>query len=43
LRVAGAAKPPTGGGGCAAPPADWKPFIAETAREMRDMVARLSK
>ena len=29
--------------GIASPPADWKPFIAETAREMRDMVARLAK
>ncbi len=29
--------------GITSPPADWKPFIAETAREMRDMVARLAK
>ncbi|TCR69613.1 extracellular solute-binding protein [Bosea sp. BK604] len=29
--------------GLANPPADWKPFIAETAKEMRDLAAKLSK
>lgn len=29
--------------GIANPPADWKPFIAETAKEMRDLAARLSR
>ncbi|MDQ2083600.1 extracellular solute-binding protein [Xanthobacteraceae bacterium Astr-EGSB] len=29
--------------GIANPPADWKPFIAETAKEMRDLAAKLSK
>ena len=27
--------------GIAKPPADWKPFIAETAREMRELAAKL--
>jgi ABC-type glycerol-3-phosphate transport system substrate-binding protein len=27
--------------GLASPPADWKPFIAETAKEMRDLAAKL--
>jgi multiple sugar transport system substrate-binding protein len=27
--------------GIANPPADWKPFIAETAKEMRDLAAKL--
>jgi len=27
--------------GIAAPPADWKPFIAETAKEMRELAAKL--
>jgi multiple sugar transport system substrate-binding protein len=29
--------------GLASPPADWKPFIAETAKEMRELAAKLSK
>ena len=29
--------------GLASPPADWKPFIADTAREMREMAAKLAK
>lgn len=29
--------------GIANPPADWKPFIADTAREMRDLAARLAR
>jgi ABC-type glycerol-3-phosphate transport system substrate-binding protein len=29
--------------GIANPPADWKPFIAETAKEMRDLAAKLAK
>lgn len=29
--------------GIASPPADWKPFIAETAKEMRELAARLAK
>lgn len=29
--------------GIANPPADWKAFIAETAKEMRELAARLSK
>ncbi len=29
--------------GLAAPPRDWKPFIAETAREMRELAQRLAR
>jgi multiple sugar transport system substrate-binding protein len=29
--------------GIASPPRDWKPFIAETAREMRELAARLGR
>jgi ABC-type glycerol-3-phosphate transport system substrate-binding protein len=29
--------------GIASPPRDWKPFIAETAREMRELATRLAK
>jgi multiple sugar transport system substrate-binding protein len=29
--------------GLASPPTDWKPFIAETAREMQETAARLAK